>query len=172
MSKFEWMELETLSNEIAHSQSRLDAARTTKNHGLVRLLQREITEAEERRARVLADITKGLGVAGSARSDRIPVPVQKSEPREAECGQQRHEQVEALTGTGLASLEPADADAGSVADEIVRVVGLPFGKRPFRTHVDPSQDGAEVVNAVADRMRREMYRNIGLEAAVTASHNG
>jgi hypothetical protein len=106
MSKFEWMELETLSNEIAHSQSRLDAARTTKNHGLVRLLQREIAETAERRARVLADITKGLGVAGSARSDRIPVPVQKSEPREAECGQQRHEQVEALTGTGLASLEP------------------------------------------------------------------
>jgi hypothetical protein len=37
-----------------------------------------------------------------------------------------------------------------------------LGKRPFRVHVDPSQDGAEVVNAVADRMRREMYRNIGL----------
>ena len=27
MSKFEWMELETLSNDIAHSESRLDAAR-------------------------------------------------------------------------------------------------------------------------------------------------
>jgi hypothetical protein len=44
------------------------------------------------------------------------------------------------------------------------VVGAPFGKRPFRVHVDPSQDGAEVVNGVADRMRREMYRNIDLEA--------
>jgi NAD(P)-dependent dehydrogenase (short-subunit alcohol dehydrogenase family) len=64
---------------------------------------------------------------------------------------------------GLASLEPADADPAEVAREIVRVVGLPFGKRPFRVHVDPSQDGADVVNAVADRMRREMYRNIDLE---------
>jgi NAD(P)-dependent dehydrogenase (short-subunit alcohol dehydrogenase family) len=63
---------------------------------------------------------------------------------------------------GLASLEPADADPAEVAREIVRVVGLPFGKRPFRVHVDRSQDGAEVVNAVADRMRREMYRNIDL----------
>ena len=63
---------------------------------------------------------------------------------------------------GLASLEPADADAGSVADEIVRVVGLPFGKRPFRTHVDPSQDGAEIVNGVADRVRAEMFRRIGI----------
>ncbi|TCU18215.1 SDR family oxidoreductase [Rhizobium sullae] len=64
---------------------------------------------------------------------------------------------------GLAGLEPADADPAQVAREIVRVVDAPFGKRPFRVHVDPSQDGAEIVNGVADRMRREMYRNIGLE---------
>ena len=68
---------------------------------------------------------------------------------------------------GLAGLEPADADPVEVARQIVRVVGAPFGKRPFRVHVDPSQDGAEVVNGVADRMRREMYRNIGLEALLS-----
>jgi NAD(P)-dependent dehydrogenase (short-subunit alcohol dehydrogenase family) len=64
---------------------------------------------------------------------------------------------------GLASLEPADADAGSVAAAIVTVVDAPFGKRPFRVHVDPSQDGAEIVNGVADRVRAEMFRRIGLE---------
>ena len=64
---------------------------------------------------------------------------------------------------GLAGLEPADADPAEVARQIVRVVALPFGRRPFRVHVDPSQDGAEIVNAVADRMRREMYRNLRLE---------
>jgi NAD(P)-dependent dehydrogenase (short-subunit alcohol dehydrogenase family) len=64
---------------------------------------------------------------------------------------------------GLAGLEPADADPAEVARQIVRIVDLPFGKRPFRVHVDPSQDGAEIVNGVADRMRREMYRDIGLE---------
>ncbi len=64
---------------------------------------------------------------------------------------------------GLASLEPADADPEEVARQIVNVVNMPFGKRPFRVHVDPSQDGAEIVNAVADRMRREMYVAIGLQ---------
>jgi NAD(P)-dependent dehydrogenase (short-subunit alcohol dehydrogenase family) len=64
---------------------------------------------------------------------------------------------------GLAALEPADADAKSVADAIVKVVGMPFGKRPFRTHIDPSEDGAEIVNGVADRVRAEMFRRIGLE---------
>ena len=64
---------------------------------------------------------------------------------------------------GLASLEPKDADVRAVAEAIVNVVELPFGKRPFRTHVDPSQDGAEIVNGVADRVRAEMFRRIGLE---------
>jgi hypothetical protein len=30
-------------------------------------------------------------------------------------------------------------------------------------HIDPSQDGAEIVNGVADRVRAEMFRRIGLE---------
>lgn len=64
---------------------------------------------------------------------------------------------------GLAALEPEDADPAEVARAIVRVVDTPFGKRPFRVHVDPSRDGAEEVNAVADRVRVEMYRRIGLE---------
>lgn len=68
---------------------------------------------------------------------------------------------------GLAALEPADADPQAVADAIVRVVGMPFGKRPFRVHIDPSQDGAEIVNGVADRVRAELLRRIGLEDILT-----
>jgi len=64
---------------------------------------------------------------------------------------------------GLAALEPADADAGEVAKAIAAVVATEFGKRPFRVHIDPSRDGAEEVNGVADRVRTEMYRRIGLE---------
>ncbi|MFB2562646.1 SDR family oxidoreductase [Rhizobium sp. IMFF44] len=64
---------------------------------------------------------------------------------------------------GLASLEPADADAASVATAIVDIVNMPFGTRPFRTHIDPSEDGAEIVNGVADRVRAELFRRIGLE---------
>ncbi|MGO1076269.1 SDR family oxidoreductase [Inquilinus sp. CA228] len=68
---------------------------------------------------------------------------------------------------GLAALEPADADPQAVADAIVKVVDTPFGKRPFRVHIDPSQDGAEVVNGVADRVRAELLRRIGLEDILT-----
>jgi NAD(P)-dependent dehydrogenase (short-subunit alcohol dehydrogenase family) len=69
--------------------------------------------------------------------------------------------------TGFASIVPADADVAAVADAIVKVVDTPFGKRPFRVHIDPTQDGAEVVNAVSDRVRAELLRRIGLADVLT-----
>ena len=63
---------------------------------------------------------------------------------------------------GFAAIVPPDADVSAVAEAIVRVVDTPFGKRPFRVHVDPTQDGAEVTNAVLDRVRAELLRRIGL----------
>ena len=63
---------------------------------------------------------------------------------------------------GFAGIVPPDADVSAVAQAIVKVVDAPFGKRPFRVHIDPTQDGAEVVNMVSDRVRAEMLRRIGL----------
>jgi NAD(P)-dependent dehydrogenase (short-subunit alcohol dehydrogenase family) len=68
---------------------------------------------------------------------------------------------------GFASIVPPNADASAVADAIVKVVDTPFGKRPFRVHIDPTQDGAEVVNAVSDRVRAELLRRIGLGDLLT-----
>lgn len=62
----------------------------------------------------------------------------------------------------LAALIPDGSDAQDVADEIVRIVGLPQGQRPFRSHIDPSKDGSEVVCAVADRIRHEFYHRVGI----------
>jgi NAD(P)-dependent dehydrogenase (short-subunit alcohol dehydrogenase family) len=63
---------------------------------------------------------------------------------------------------GLVAAEPPNSDVATVADAIVNVVDLPFGTRPFRVHIDPAQDGCEVVNMVADRIRAEFLRRIGL----------
>jgi NAD(P)-dependent dehydrogenase (short-subunit alcohol dehydrogenase family) len=70
---------------------------------------------------------------------------------------------------GLAALEPADADPSEVAREIVRIVDMPHGRRPFRVHIDPSQDGAEIVDGVADRVRQELLCRIGLEDVLRPS---
>lgn len=62
----------------------------------------------------------------------------------------------------LAASEPPDVDPASVARAIVEVVNTPFGQRPFRVHIDPSDDGCAVVAAVADRVRAEFLRRIQL----------
>jgi NAD(P)-dependent dehydrogenase (short-subunit alcohol dehydrogenase family) len=69
--------------------------------------------------------------------------------------------------TGFASIVPPDADVSAVAEAIVKIVDRPFGKRPFRVHIDPTQDGAEVVNMISDRVRAELLRRIGLADVLT-----
>jgi NAD(P)-dependent dehydrogenase (short-subunit alcohol dehydrogenase family) len=63
----------------------------------------------------------------------------------------------------LRELEPEWADVAEVAKAIVTVVDTEKGKRPFRVHIDPSDDGAAVVNAVADRVRTEFLRRVELD---------
>ena len=62
----------------------------------------------------------------------------------------------------FAAIVPAWADASAVADAIAQVVDLPRGQRPFRVHVDPAQDGADVGFAVLDRLRAEMLHRVGM----------
>ncbi|MET7669072.1 SDR family NAD(P)-dependent oxidoreductase [Micromonospora luteifusca] len=63
----------------------------------------------------------------------------------------------------LADLAPPDADVAEVAAAVVRIVQTPHGKRPFRVHIDPADDGSEVVSVVADRIRAEFLTRIGLD---------
>nr|WP_249792422.1 SDR family oxidoreductase [Bradyrhizobium sp. BRP22] len=72
----------------------------------------------------------------------------------------------------FSAIVPPDADASSVADAIVNVVDTPFGKRPFRVHIDPTQDGADVAFAVIDRVRSEMLHRVGLSDLLHPKGNG
>ncbi len=72
----------------------------------------------------------------------------------------------------FAAIVPPEADASSVADTIVNVVDTPFGKRPFRVHVDLTQDGADVAFAVIDRVRNEMLHRVGFSDVLHPRDNG
>ncbi|AZD45722.1 SDR family oxidoreductase [Pseudomonas chlororaphis] len=106
-------------------------------------------------------IVPGAFTQGTNHFAHSGVPADQA--RAAEYNQGPYAGVPEQALNGLAALEPADADVAEVARAIVEVVGLPFGTRPLRRHIDPSQDGAEIVNAMADRVRAEMFRRIGLE---------
>ena len=72
----------------------------------------------------------------------------------------------------LAELAPADADPCEVAHQIVKVVDMPKGSRPFRVYVDPADDGAEDVFRVGDRVRQWFYQRIGLVDLLSVSSPG
>lgn len=65
-------------------------------------------------------------------------------------------------GARLSALMPDRADPQAVADEIVRIVGMPVGTRPMRSVVDFVGDGAAEVFEVSERMRIEFARRIGM----------
>ena len=62
----------------------------------------------------------------------------------------------------FADIVPEDADPAAVARTVVAIVAAEPGKRPFRTVVDPTEDGASVGFAVTDRLRAEMLARTGL----------
>jgi NAD(P)-dependent dehydrogenase (short-subunit alcohol dehydrogenase family) len=64
--------------------------------------------------------------------------------------------------TAFTRIMPDDTDPGIVAGAIAGLVDTPFGERPFRIHVDPSDDGAAVAFAVIDRVRAEMLHRVSL----------
>jgi NAD(P)-dependent dehydrogenase (short-subunit alcohol dehydrogenase family) len=75
-------------------------------------------------------------------------------------------------GARLAELAPPDADPAEIARRIVEVVGTARGKRPFRVYIDPSDDGAEDVFRVGDRVRQWFYQRIGYSDLLTVRDSG
>lgn len=105
-------------------------------------------------------IVPGAFTKGTEHFAHAGTPADKVRAKELESGPYAGfgEQVT----KAFSAIVPVDADVGAVADAIVRVVDLPFGQRPFRVHIDPTQDGADVGFSVLDRLRAEMLHRTGL----------
>jgi NAD(P)-dependent dehydrogenase (short-subunit alcohol dehydrogenase family) len=83
----------------------------------------------------------------------------------------RYDGVMDQVGERLSALTPPEADPQAVADELVRIVGLPHGQRPFRAVIDFVGDGAREVLEVAEAVRIDFARRIGI-ADLLAPSNG
>src|SRR6202048_1141052 len=110
-------------------------------------------------------IVPGAFTGGTNQFARAGSPADQERVAEYEAGPYKGFADDILKG--FTAIVPPEADVSAVAEAIVKVVDTPFGKRPFRVHVDPAQDGAEVVNAVSDRVRAELLRRIGLGDLLT-----
>jgi NAD(P)-dependent dehydrogenase (short-subunit alcohol dehydrogenase family) len=105
-------------------------------------------------------IVPGAFTSGTNHFAHAGSPEDKARLKEYESGPTASLGKEIMKGFELTAAP--DADALDVAKAIVKVVDMPFGTRPFRVHIDPANDGAEIVNGVADRARVELLRNMRL----------
>jgi hypothetical protein len=64
----------------------------------------------------------------------------------------------------VATYDPLDGDDASTGTKaLVKVVDMPFGKRPLGMEIDPAQGGREIiVNAVTGRVRAKFLHQLGL----------
>ena len=127
MGLSDWTELENLSGEIADSQGRLAAARATQNHGLVKLLERQILEAEKWRDRLLQQITSRLTVpsAKGAREDAAATLAAEPQP-EAVSPAPAAESLgpESLAELAVAVAEAVSRDAAPVINRLEGVASV------------------------------------------------
>ena len=106
-------------------------------------------------------IVPGAFTKGTNHFAHAGVPADKARLAEYEAGP--YKGYGKKIQEAFAAIVPDDADVGDVAAAIVKVVDTPFGKRPFRVHIDPTQDGAEVAFGVIDRVRTEMLHRVRLD---------
>jgi hypothetical protein len=123
----DWTELENLSGEIADSQGRLAAARATQNHGLVKLLERQILEAEKWRDRLLQQITSRLTVSSAkgAREDGAATLAAEPQPEAVSPAPARGSPApESLAELAVAVAEAVSRDAAPVINRLEGVASV------------------------------------------------
>src|SRR5256712_12351004 len=101
-------------------------------------------------------IVPGAFTGGTNHFAHAGSPADKARVGEYEAGPYKGFADDVLKG--FSSIVPPDANVEGVADAIVKVGDAPVGKRSFRGHYDPTQDGAAAVKMVVDRVRAGLLR--------------
>jgi hypothetical protein len=139
MGSFEWMEVETLSSEIAALEARLEGAKSRHNYGLVKVVKEQITAAQQRRARYLAHISTSVAEA-----------LDPSPPLETAIETQP--QKEEIAEPDQPGAEFADPDTPDVQKELAE---------PDRPGAEPGDPIAPSGVAPADARDRWIRRIVG-----------
>ena len=173
MALSDWTELENLSGEIADSESRLAAARSTQNHGLVKLLERQISEAEKWRDRLLSQITARLTTPTGA-------PGRRNETHPTEAKPQKPAEAKPQNSAETKPQNSAEAEAKSEAKApiVEAAVELAVAVTPTETALPvpaPIADKLEGVATVWDQLTRadveRVKRELGLRRAELLSRH-
>ena len=96
-------------------------------------------------------LSPGVYTTGTNHFTHADVPDDKA--REAEYAQGPTRELGEQAKRGDESIQTDDMDPAEVGRAVVKLVAMPYGKRPFRVTVDPTDGGAEEINKIGDRVR-------------------
>jgi NAD(P)-dependent dehydrogenase (short-subunit alcohol dehydrogenase family) len=82
--------------------------------------------------------------------------------REAEYANGPTRQLGEQAKKGDENVQAGDMDPAEIGRAIVRLVAIPYGKRPFRITVDPTDGGADEINKIGDRVRAAYLERAGM----------
>ena len=171
MELSDWTELENLSGEIADSQSRLAAARSTQNHGLAKLLERQITEAEKWRDRLLSQITARLTTSPGPAARRLePAAAAAEQPIPAEAVALSVEPAAEMASAEMAPTDMAPIDMALVdtapVDMTLPVTAAVAAPDALSPEPAPFAATLEGVVAVWDQLTRADVERVKRELGV------
>ena len=63
---------------------------------------------------------------------------------------------------GDQNIQVDDMDPADIGRAVVQLVAMPYGKRPFRVTVDPTDGGADEINKIGDRVRAAYLTRAGM----------
>lgn len=105
-------------------------------------------------------VVPGVYTEGTNHFPNAASPADKEREAEYANGPTRNLGEQAKKGDE--GVQTDDMDPADIGRAIVKVVGMPFGKRPFRVTIDPSNGGAEEINKIGDRVRADYLTNAGM----------
>jgi hypothetical protein len=111
MASSEWMELESLSRDIADSQGRVEAAKSIGSFDLAQVIEQEVALMEERRTQVLAHLADVI--TGTGEPDDTDEPEGTGEPEKnpgpAGDAQEEISEITEDSAKEIADSEPQEA---------------------------------------------------------------
>ena len=105
-------------------------------------------------------LSPGVYTSGTNHFAHADVPDDKT--REAEYANGPTRDLGEQAKKGDEAVQTGDMDPADVGRAVVKLVATPYGKRPFRITVDPTDGGADEINKIGDRVRAAYLERAGM----------
>jgi hypothetical protein len=156
MASSEWMELESLSRDIADSQGRVEAAKSIGSFDLAQVIEQEVALMEERRTQVLAHLADVITGTGEPDDTGEPEGTGEPEKNPGPAGDAQEEISEITEDSAKEIAESEPQEARVVSPIASRSAAAPEPDRYKSTPGRPGIAWNQLTPADVERAKRDL----------------